>query len=1131
MGTRTGLAVLAFAIYGSAVLSLHQERYSRWLVESEFGLAAAVSYSVYGTPLGMANANVFKLFRNISREQGDNRMSVQEAMVRVAAGDIPAGDVLKTSTDGNGAGYPIFASLAMRLFGPQLSSLIDSFLLLVGISALVFIWRFRDDRLFMVPLQFFALTLMLLSPLAIDKWPVDESPIGGLRYFSVAGILPALHIFFEVTDRSRQAPAIGNFILLLLQVFIFAFVMLARGSVGYLLAPTLLAALFGIWASRRNRPDLRRIIGKVGFTTVAGIAFVSIIATSVPDYVTTGRLLGTVWHRAFVAFGLHPDWPFGNLREVYDCRDVIPKGLVRNPEDQNAHCVFWSAYAPDGELTDQQINGLLLDGDYEKKLRSAYFNVVLSYPWQVLELQVFYKSAMILWTLRNAIHFHLSAQSVTILRLVAVQFLVFVVFVGWGAYRGVSEITRRAWIIPVLFAFSLLPLYVAFSYPHTSIDTIFFMYASTAIGLGMLIQATIERVFRIRKSYKHPSWLITNGWNTVGTLIVSIICASIVLGCYNYFVSEDIKATASRAAHVASRLANLPSTRTKSIVMRGTKISELPPLLESSVPHGEWDVIWGLNATPLRAPTVVPDQPVLRLVAVGANGRHALAARFTGLVPGQIYRAVAWVKFGPGVHVMIEARDAVSPLTGKPSQYGVSRFNLRTDSVANSTGDILASGVEAAGDDWARVWVDLRSKDVEVFILVGLLEGRNNRHVFKADDQSVIFGGFEISQVGSPPERPIVTQVNNVGELPPLADSPFGPARWDLIEGLNAEVVERPAAVFGQRILRLVAVGTGGRHALGARFGGLASDRVYRAMAWVKAGPGVRVMIEARDAVDPLTGKPSNYGVAQVDLAARSVVNSSGDILAGGADPAADGWEKIWVDLRSRDGQLFVTLVLLEGLNNRHIFNAAGQEVSFGGFEISPARPVQTSSQVGLLARATNVDELPPLSESPFGLERWDLIEGLNAEVVERPAMITGQRILHLVAAGADGRHVLGARFSGLDPGGVYRLSAWVRAEPGARLMIEARDSIDPLTGKPSNYGVAQVDLAARSIISSTGDILASGVGAAADDWVKLWVDLRSRDGQLFALIGLLEGGNNRSVFKAAGQNVEFGGFEISPKK
>ena len=502
---RLALAILAFLIYGFGVLSLHPERHSRWLVEADFSLAAAVSYSVYGTPLGMANANVFKIFLNISRQEGDDRISVQEAMARTTAGDLPAGDVLKTSTDGNGAGYPIFASLAMRLFGPHLSALIYSFLLMMGISTLLFIYRFRDDRLFMVPLQFFALTLMLLSPLASNTWPVDQAPIGGLRYFSVAGILPALHIFFEVTDRSQPAAkaVISNFILLGLQVFIFAFVMFARGSVGYLLAPILLGVLFGIWSNRRSPVRLREIIGKIGFTMVAGIAFISIITTTVPDYEKTGRLFGTVWHRAFLSFGLHPDWPFGNLRQVYDCADVVPGGLQSGPHDQNAHCVFWSTYPPavTHELTDNEISRRLLGGDYEKELRSASFNVALSYPRQVVELYVYYKSAMILWALRDAIDFELSAQTKWVLALAALQFVVFVLFVGWGAYRGSSEITpRAAGIMPALFVFSLLPLYVAYSYLHTSVDTVFFMYANAAIALGVLVQTTIERVFRMPKS-------------------------------------------------------------------------------------------------------------------------------------------------------------------------------------------------------------------------------------------------------------------------------------------------------------------------------------------------------------------------------------------------------------------------------------------------------------------------------------------------------------------------------------------------------------------------------------------------------------------------------------------------------
>jgi hypothetical protein len=164
------------------------------------------------------------------------------------------------------------------------------------------------------------------------------------------------------------------------------------------------------------------------------------------------------------------------------------------------------------------------------------------------------------------------------------------------------------------------------------------------------------------------------------------------------------------------------------------------------------------------------------------------------------------------------------------------------------------------------------------------------------------------------------------------------------------------------------------------------------------------------------------------------------------------------------------------------------------------------------------------------------LIEGLSAEVVAESPVVSGQRILLLTAVGADGRHALSARFGALPPGGTYRATAWVKVETGAGVMIEARDSRDPDTGRPSNYGVAQFNLTGLSIAnldacsmaSVTGDILSSGVDAAADDWVKLWVELRSTDGQIFVLIGLLEEPSNRHVFKATDQAVTFGGFEIS---
>jgi hypothetical protein len=358
-------------------------------------------------------------------------------------------------------------------------------------------------------------------------------------------------------------------------------------------------------------------------------------------------------------------------------------------------------------------------------------------------------------------------------------------------------------------------------------------------------------------------------------------------------------------------------------------------------------------------------------------------------------------------------------------------------------------------------------------------------------------------------------RATEIDELPLLSEISFGPDRWDFIDGLSAEVVEWPTVVSSQRILRLVAVGADSRHALAARFGDLVPNGIYRATAWLKAEPGVRVMIEVRD------GDSSNHGVAQFDLAARLVVNSTGDILASGVEAVGDDWVKVWVDLHSTDREVFVSIGLLEGPRNVHVFTASGQKVTFGGFEISPPRPVQTSAPTSIAIRATDIDELPPLSEIPSGPDRWDFIAGLNAEVVDQPEVISGQRTLRLVAVGTDSRHVLSARFGGLAPDQVYRTIAWVKAEPDVRVMIEARD------GKQSNYGVVRFNPAARSVGNSTGDIVASGVEAAGDDWVKVWVDLRSTNGEVFVSIGLLERPGNLHIFTATGQKVTFGGFEI----
>lgn len=162
-----------------------------------------------------------------------------------------------------------------------------------------------------------------------------------------------------------------------------------------------------------------------------------------------------------------------------------------------------------------------------------------------------------------------------------------------------------------------------------------------------------------------------------------------------------------------------------------------------------------------------------------------------------------------------------------------------------------------------------------------------------------------------------------------------GPNRWDLIEGLNVIGVDGESPAAGQHLLRLTALASEGRHAIAVRFGGLTADTVYRVTLWLKANPTNRIMIEARDAVVATTGKRSNYGVAQFDMIGRTVIKTSGDFVGQGVEQAPDCWLKVWSNISTKDGQIFVLVGMLESPRNLHVFKGAGQDLILGGFEIA----------------------------------------------------------------------------------------------------------------------------------------------------------------------------------------------------
>jgi hypothetical protein len=491
------LAVASFLLYAAGVLMLRQDRAPGWALEAAGAFPAAASYLVYGTPLGAVDHNVEAKFFH------PDGMSVQDVLALAASKSIPPGPVAPTTVDGIGAGTDVFATAAMAMFGVNILSVVLLYLLMIGITAVAFILRYRDRRLIVIPLYFLVVTVMLLTPLVNSAVAVDQVPIGGQRYFVLAPFLPALHIFFEIVDRSPAAGrqrALANSLLLFIQMLLLLAALLVRSSTGYLVM-----ALFAVWAwrlyqERRHPAQLRVLLRKAAIGAGALVLSVVLVVTALPAYVHSGRLSGNIWHRAFSTLSVHPDWPFGDLRSVYDCTKYIPQGLTGNSPDANGQCVWW-AYPPNAKRPPSDVARDIYGGDYERVVRQAYFYVLIHYPRQVFETYVFVKTRMI----RNVITaawndvFDLGHAPLPG-KFFAVALAQLLVFVGFVVSVGRDERTvigRQMAIFPVFFLFSLLPLYVAEANFATTLDTVFLMYCCLVLAAVLLVQVVVQAVLRL----------------------------------------------------------------------------------------------------------------------------------------------------------------------------------------------------------------------------------------------------------------------------------------------------------------------------------------------------------------------------------------------------------------------------------------------------------------------------------------------------------------------------------------------------------------------------------------------------------------------------------------------------------
>src|SRR5262249_46384251 len=198
--------------------------------------------------------------------------------------------------------------------------------------------------------------------------------IGGYRFFVIGGILPALHIIFELFDSTGDARKPSTYALLALQLLLLLCVTWIRFSATYFLAAVAFAAIVAVWLQRHNVASRKTLMAKIAVLLTAALAAHVGGKLLTPTAYEAAGISDTFWHRAFVGLSLHPDWPFGNLAETFDCSRQFPEGFRNKGADANAHCAYLAQVNKGAEP------GPLYGRQYEKLVRQADWQVGRAHP-------------------------------------------------------------------------------------------------------------------------------------------------------------------------------------------------------------------------------------------------------------------------------------------------------------------------------------------------------------------------------------------------------------------------------------------------------------------------------------------------------------------------------------------------------------------------------------------------------------------------------------------------------------------------------------------------------------------------------------------------------------------------------
>ena len=303
----------------------------------------------------------------------------------------------------NDPGFVDYVSWSFEIFGFRVESLYYFYFLILSASIALFLICFRNDALPLLILSGVMVAFLILLDSQLFSLPQLRT-VHNQRFLVTLCVVPYLHLLFTFVIYRR--PTLSRVLVTALQAVLFTFVMFTRSSALWmLLSFAVIAALNVMFRLGRQREEQKVThAAKLVFSwpvilLALGLGGSSIYKSSVlhPMY-SVGTFLPShmVWHNAYMALGLHPDWK--TLGDKYDGRPVP------DPMSDN---VGWTAAALEATQGYGMPESYLFDGDigglpsykttlHEKLIKERYLRFAFQHPRFMLELMLWYKPRMLL---------------------------------------------------------------------------------------------------------------------------------------------------------------------------------------------------------------------------------------------------------------------------------------------------------------------------------------------------------------------------------------------------------------------------------------------------------------------------------------------------------------------------------------------------------------------------------------------------------------------------------------------------------------------------------------------------------------------------------------------------------------